>query len=118
MINACTYKKGGPVKHRVKVSVDSYHKGVRIVISDNGVGIRLDLQEKVFDMFYRGNKDSSGTGLGLYLVKQGVRKLDGKVSLHSEEGVGTQVILYLPSLEKSEEEKVEHLSHVNSQAYH
>lgn len=99
--NACMYRRVEE-GHQVKVHIKSYQKGVNITIADNGEGIREDLQDKVYNMFFRGNKDSVGTGLGLYIVKQVVRKLKGKLSFQSQEGVGTTFRVYLPSQEESD----------------
>ncbi|MEL6191626.1 MAG: PAS domain S-box protein [Bacteroidota bacterium] len=98
--NACTYRRGEE-GHKVKINIRSYQKGVNITVADNGEGIREDLQDKVYNMFFRGNKDSVGTGLGLYIVKQVVRKLNGKLSFQSREGEGTTFRVYLPSQEES-----------------
>ena len=70
--------------------------GVNIKISDNGLGINKGAQEKVFDIFYRENADKKGSGLGLYLVKNSVEKLNGTISLQSDKGVGTTIEISLP----------------------
>lgn len=67
-------------------------------IIDNGQGIAEDAIPKIFDMFYRANVGSDGSGLGLYLVKETVEKLGGTVSLTSTLGLGTTVIVRLPNL--------------------
>ena len=70
---------------------------IQIEISDNGVGIRADLREKVFDMFFRGHELSQGTGLGLYIVRNTIEKLGGKIALKSEENKGTTFTIILPN---------------------
>lgn len=65
-------------------------------VEDNGDGIPTTLQEKVFDMFYRGTRKSSGNGLGLYLCKEIMHKLNGALTLSSTEGKGTTMTLVLP----------------------
>ncbi|MEM8898778.1 MAG: PAS domain S-box protein [Bacteroidota bacterium] len=102
--NAYTYRRFEE-GHQVRINIRSYQKGVNITIADNGEGIREDLQDKVYNMFFRGNKDSGGTGLGLYIVKQVVRKLKGKLSFQSQEGEGTTFRVYLPSKEESDASK-------------
>ncbi|MGB0429424.1 MAG: ATP-binding protein, partial [Bacteroidia bacterium] len=62
-----------------------------IEVEDNGQGIPPHLQEKVFNMFYRANLTSKGSGLGLYIVKETVNKLNGQVELKSNYGQGTSV---------------------------
>jgi signal transduction histidine kinase len=60
-----------------------------IEIADNGIGIAENMQVRVFDMFYRGTSDAQGAGLGLYLVKEAVNKLNGSIILKSNLGEGT-----------------------------
>lgn len=69
-----------------------------IVVIDNGIGIAPAHQKKVFDMFYRVSTEKSGTGLGLYLVKELVEKLKGKIELESKLAQGTKFIITLLNL--------------------
>lgn len=82
------------------------HKGgnIKFVISDNGLGIRADKVDKVFDMFLRANETSKGTGLGLYIVKTSVQKLNGTITVQSIEREGTTFSLSLPKLLEIKEE--------------
>jgi signal transduction histidine kinase len=59
------------------------------VFADNGLGIEENVKEKVFDMFFKANESSNGTGLGLYLVKASIQKLGGQIELFSELGQGS-----------------------------
>ena len=52
-------------------------------------------------MFYRGTNNLSGSGLGLYIVRQAVEKLKGSVSMDSEHGKGSTFEAKIPSLPKS-----------------
>lgn len=70
--------------------------GFLLEVSDNGIGIPEELQQKVFDRFFRATTKGSGSGLGLYLLRQAVHKLKGKVSLHSAEGEGTTLTVFIP----------------------
>lgn len=54
---------------------------VSIMVKDNGEGIDDKYKERIFDMFFRGNENSIGSGLGLYIVKVVVEKLNGSVHL-------------------------------------
>ena len=72
--------------------------GVFIQVKDNGVGIPGMMQGKVFDMFYRASQQASGSGLGLYIVKETVQKLGGTVSMTSQVEVGSTFTVRLPSL--------------------
>jgi signal transduction histidine kinase len=68
---------------------------LKLVIADNGEGIDETQQSKVFSMFYRGTTRSTGSGLGLYLVKETVEKLDGTITLSSVLGQGTTFTVML-----------------------
>ncbi len=70
----------------------------KITVTDNGIGIRKDLHQKVFDIFYRVAENSVGSGLGLYIVKETVDKLKGNIQLDSEPGVGTRFTITIPNL--------------------
>jgi signal transduction histidine kinase len=68
-----------------------------IIVKDNGIGISKENQEKIFDMFYRVSENSVGSGLGLYIVKEIVEKLDGKIEVESEPGKGTAFSIHIPN---------------------
>lgn len=70
----------------------------RISVKDNGQGIPEKNLPYIFDMFYRANEQSFGTGLGLYMVKEAVAKMNGKIHIESQLGQGTQVYIEIPSL--------------------
>jgi len=68
-----------------------------IEIKDNGIGIAEDQLKKVFEIFYRAdNANVEGTGLGLYLVKECVDALGGKISIDSAVNEGTCVLIEIP----------------------
>ncbi|MCU0382761.1 MAG: tetratricopeptide repeat protein [Cyclobacteriaceae bacterium] len=82
-----------------KIAIVAYQKdnGVQVEIKDEGMGIPLAYQNRVFDMYFRANENSKGNGLGLYIVKKAIQKLHGNIELYSEENVGTKVTFWLPS---------------------
>lgn len=84
--------------HQVRIEVQPYYKQVKIKVADNGAGIPKDYQHRVFDMFFRGSVQSTGSGLGLYLSKLAVLRLGGKIELKSKEGKGTSVTVVLPNV--------------------
>jgi len=67
-----------------------------IKVEDNGQGIAQEYHTKIFDMFYRANENSKGSGLGLYIVKEALMKLSGSIQLDSTLGVGTVITVKLP----------------------
>lgn len=85
------------VEIRVEISATS----ADILIRDNGIGIDKENQGKVFNMFYRVSNKSAGSGLGLYIVKETVEKLNGVIRLSSEAGKGTEFNIRLPNLAHS-----------------
>ena len=92
--NAVKYNRPGG---HVYVTVRSEEHRVLLIVRDTGIGIPEDKQKRVFERFYRVDKSHSreigGTGLGLSIVKHGASFHNAKVSLTSEEGVGTEIIL-------------------------
>ena len=78
-------------------------KFVKVTLKDNGLGIPKLEQSKIFNRFYRAsntkNTSSSGSGLGLYIVKSIVDQLHGEISFESEENVGTTFYVSLPTSE-------------------
>ncbi|MBX3565158.1 MAG: response regulator [Sphingomonas sp.] len=71
-------------------------KYVLVAVSDTGTGIPDDLLEKVFDPFFTTKPLGQGTGLGLSMVYGFARQSGGAVRIHSQQGLGTSVKLYLP----------------------
>jgi len=80
----------------LKISVLHHPKHVELHFSDNGVGISESIQPLVFNMFYRGHESSENSGIGLYIVKRAVEKLNGKVTLESDALQGTSLKIKLP----------------------
>jgi signal transduction histidine kinase len=66
-------------------------------ISDNGIGIPAERQGKIFDLFYRGHDHSQGSGLGLFLVKKIISKMNAKVTVKSLERIGTSFKIAAPN---------------------
>jgi PAS domain S-box-containing protein len=98
--NAVKYKNTRAIQPYAMIEAHNYKEGVAISISDNGCGTPKEMQDKIFDMFFRGNEKSTGSGLGLYMVKKAVEKLNGDINFTSEVGVGSVFTLYLPSLKQ------------------
>ncbi|QHT69821.1 GHKL domain-containing protein [Rhodocytophaga rosea] len=84
----------------ITIDISSKENNMEITIMDNGQGIEKEVQSKVFDMFFRHNMQAKGSGLGLYIVKNCVEKLNGTLTLLSEPGVGTEIKITLPNLKQ------------------
>lgn len=69
---------------------------VLITVKDNGTGISKEHHSRIFDMFYRASESSEGSGLGLYIVKETLDKLDGSISVQSTAGEGAEFTVTLP----------------------
>jgi signal transduction histidine kinase len=94
--NAIRYRNGhDPV---IKVNVDISEHTATIAIEDNGKGIEKDHLPNIYKMFYRATDDGAGSGLGLYIVKEAIEKLNGQINIESEVGKGTTVKFLIPAL--------------------
>jgi two-component system phosphate regulon sensor histidine kinase PhoR len=96
--NAIKYSEPGG---RIEIALTGAPDGVRIDVSDTGIGIPAADRARIFERFYRVEKarsrDLGGTGLGLAIVKHLVQALDGEVFVASREGKGTTFTLRLPA---------------------
>lgn len=96
--NAIKYSRPGGA---VEVAVKRQGGEVRLTVTDEGVGIPEEEQDRVFERFYRVDKGRSkevgGTGLGLSIVKHAVMLHDGRIELESAPGEGTAVSVILPA---------------------
>lgn len=95
--NALKYSPdGGNIRFGVTVQ-DTY---LKVMISDDGMGIPKDNVEKIFERFYRVDRARSramgGTGLGLAIAKEMIQAHGGDIWAESEEGVGTTIFFTLP----------------------
>lgn len=94
--NAVKYQQPSAANPYVEVNAAMNNGQLTIAVSDNGEGISSEHLPRVFDMFYRASKSSSGSGLGLYICKEIIQKINGSIELTSQQGVGTTVTITLP----------------------
>ncbi|MCC5921312.1 MAG: PAS domain-containing protein [Cyclobacteriaceae bacterium] len=87
--NAIKYRSYEREMSTIFIGVEVNEDNAVFKIEDNGLGIPADKQEAIFDMFYRASEQSEGSGLGLYIVKNVLEKIGGKIQVQSEENVGT-----------------------------
>ncbi|MFM7903034.1 MAG: sensor histidine kinase, partial [Bacteroidota bacterium] len=95
--NAVKYRNPDVQEHWVKVTVTSRNNLHIVSVSDNGMGISEKSLPKIFDMFYRGSSSVTGTGLGLYICKEIIGRLEGTIDVESIPGKGSTFILTVPS---------------------
>ena len=80
----------------IKISYEFEEGNHVITVVDNGQGISDEYKDHIFKMFYRANLQSDGSGLGLYILQSTVNKLNGKISLDSKIGVGSEFKVSFP----------------------
>jgi signal transduction histidine kinase len=80
----------------VKVMISKVNDKMQVMIADNGLGINEEHKEKVFEIFFRASNSAFGSGLGLFIVKETVEKMNGKIMLSSTEGEGACFRIDLP----------------------
>jgi signal transduction histidine kinase len=87
-----------PVKDNqwIKIKIFIRDSKLHLVVEDNGLGIKDENHSKIFDMFYRGTDHSKGSGLGLYIVRETVEKMNGSIRVESSEGEGSSFIVEIP----------------------
>lgn len=91
--NAVKYSnKGG----KVRVEAADMGEHIQIVISDSGVGIPKSDLPNIKNKFYKANKTRPGSGIGLALADEIIRRHKGRLEIESEENVGTTVTITLP----------------------
>ncbi|PTB96718.1 hypothetical protein C9994_06015, partial [Marivirga lumbricoides] len=96
--NAIKYHRHSQPGKFIALKAINDTNAVIIQIIDNGQGIPLQAQDKIFDMFYRASDTSKGSGLGLYIVKEMIERIGGEIFLQSEPGEGTTFSIKLPKV--------------------
>lgn len=98
--NALKYTQKGSVKVSVAVKKDEF----LIMVADTGIGISSEEQANLFQKFYRVKNDQTrdiiGTGLGLWITMETVKRMKGKITVESIEGVGSHFTVHLPLAKK------------------
>jgi PAS domain S-box-containing protein len=84
----------------VDIKVRTNSAGASIEVKDNGKGIQAEYLGRIFEMFFRASEDSYGSGLGLYITRQVVEKLDGKIEVDSAYNEGSSFRVFLPHPEE------------------
>lgn len=96
--NAINHHKVNDSNRFIKIETQFKNNKLYITIADNGVGIESQYHKKIFEMFYRVSGETDGTGIGLYIVKDAVEKIQGTIEIQSEKGTGTVFIIILKNL--------------------
>lgn len=96
--NAIRYRNPKAEKSFLRFEICLSSSQAELIVKDNGIGIGASHLANIFQMFYRANSKVSGSGLGLYIVKEAIHKMNGTISVSSEEGIGTIFTLQIPNL--------------------
>jgi signal transduction histidine kinase len=96
--NAIKYRDEQKSVSQIDILISVSPDQIQIIFHDNGVGIQEDYLPKIFNMFFRATEKSEGAGLGLYIVKETVDKLDGSIHVSSVFGEGTTFFIQLPNI--------------------
>lgn len=94
--NSIKYTDTEKSNSKVVVAFDDDEKNYIVKLSDNGIGIDKHQLKKIFKMFYRGTEKSQGSGLGLFISKETVATIGGKIKVNSIVGEKTEFSLLLP----------------------
>lgn len=94
--NAIKYQKSTEPNKYVNIDIDVDGQRAEIMISDNGIGILNDHLEKIFNQFFK-SKNHHGSGLGLFIVKEALNKINGKIEVTSDLAVGTTFKIIIPN---------------------
>jgi signal transduction histidine kinase len=94
--NSIKYSDAKKPEQWVKVKSYRADEVAVIEVEDNGLGIRQKDQERIFDKFYMSGDNKKSSGIGLYLVKDAVTQLNGKIEVRSEPGVCSKFKVIIP----------------------
>ncbi len=89
-------------KGEIKISVQTISDKTYIHVTDNGLGIPTEIQNKIFDPFFTSKEVGKGTGLGLSVSFTLIKKHNGKIQFSSKPGQGTEFVIELPLFQKME----------------
>ncbi len=104
MINLITNAIKYTEKGKVEVGAEEFDKNVRVFVKDTGIGIPEKDLNRIFERFYRVDKNRSremgGTGLGLAIVKHIVEAHNSKIEVKSQLGIGSEFYFFLKKLKR------------------
>lgn len=94
--NAIKYQDQNKSQYHITTSLQNSGDHWQLMIKDNGIGIANEYKDRIFEMFYRATEKSDGSGLGLFIVSETLKKLNGSIRLDSKIEVGTTFYVELP----------------------
>ena len=96
--NAIKYYDATKEKPEINIKVTVVDNMATIEVADNGTGIEDKHLDKIFTLFYRATNSTTGSGLGLYIIKETVEKLSGYIIINSKKGDGTTIKVIIPNM--------------------
>lgn len=96
--NAIKYHNKESSGRHIKITGKSDKDKLHLTVADNGIGIIPEYHEKIFEMFFRIPGEAAGSGIGLYIVKEIIERLEGSIEINSVEGAGTSFTIILKNL--------------------
>lgn len=85
-----------PENGRVSIFLERAADGIRIVVEDSGMGIPRENLEKIFEPFFSTKSPGKGTGLGLFVTREIIEKLNGTIAVSSRVGKGSRFTVQIP----------------------
>jgi len=95
--NAIKYQKVSELNKKVNIDIKVTRQDAEISINDNGMGILNEHLEKIFTQFFK-SKIHHGSGLGLFIVKEALNKINGKIAVSSNIEDGTTFKIRIPNV--------------------
>lgn len=95
--NAIKYRDSTKTQSIIWMAVTITEENATILFQDNGIGIAEGITANIFNMFFRGTDKSNGAGLGLYIVKETITKLNGEINVSSGIGKGSTFTVTIPN---------------------
>jgi signal transduction histidine kinase/ligand-binding sensor domain-containing protein len=99
--NAIKYHNIERADPHLIINIGYDDQNATIDVTDNGRGIEKEHQENIFKMFYRADESSTGSGLGLFIAREAIEKIRGRLTVKSAIGRGSTFRIQIPSLNES-----------------
>ena len=99
--NAISFADLTRKQREINIFTTASSSGCHIRIHDNGIGIPPSEQSRIFDLFYRGSVQSTGTGMGLFIASEVARSLGGALAVEPNEKVGSSFSVWIPNMREN-----------------
>lgn len=96
--NAIQFQDVNKQNHKIIISIMATNKECVIAVTDNGIGIHSDNHTDIFKLFFRATEQSTGTGVGLYVVNEAIKKIKGNIRVDSVPDQGSTFSITVPNL--------------------